>query len=1243
MTTAAQPSDRLRQRISRWEQGDPEGVLADEALIEAAQLWRKFTLEPADKNLDFVVQLLGWLHWARGTSGPEGQRALERKISLLLFQLLWQRNPEATPSALRTYFRDAKPDPIEDPKEHVSGILRDIAAIVITEKRDTGIRLYDLSEWPPDLPPEHSALPLLRVAEALASRYGETGDVADLDAAVSYGERAVAMAPDPGELRANVLQDVSVVLCGRFEVTAAMSDSDRVIALLNEAVEIARSLGLSLVVLLTNRSLARVRRFVAFHQLTDLQQAEADGAAALAALPPRSPRRAAVAAHLTMLSQLLAAHPGDEDLDHEDPDFDVRQDPAKLWAAIESERSAIMTAWPDANVPGADIGLLPLLNLRAHQNLRRRIHAAQATGNAEFVLSAEAMTDAAYLWWIAQRLTARDSASSRIPQACEILGEFHIQRHNATVSTRRPDELVQTMMYWWAAPEAVRDSLRDPLDRLIGPAAEPELQTRYAGTLIHYARQEYNPALVKAAILLLTDAVEATGADDPDLPERLSQLSDAYLARGQGDDFDIAAELAADAVALVPADHPEAGQYKERLNRARSRRLRHTRRPISPDPVGNSMSLFVMRQEYLGTPKGAESAAEMDALVQKFVADAPQKAESSHSKRFLREYQRDGLAVSLELALIATEAETPGEDAGSTTKLNHLLHLGEIHHERYLLTQNAADLAETSRLLQEALTVATPFGPIRASIVNGLAMTYTEQLQTEGRTLDDARLEELCLTARSTPADALSTVRALRGVGRLCLRHERYDLAATCYREAVAMLRFLVLEEIDREDRAARLTQFTEVGSEAVTALLLAGDPHGALELAEEARAVLLSLDLDLRSDLSELRATRPDLADRFDRQGQALTAQQLDEVRTPAGYVRVARGAHSRDAWAALLRDIRKVPGHEDFLRPPRAAELTGLGLPGPLVLINVSEFGGHALIVGGSSDVRAVPLTGLTAKDVRSHALDLLASAASLTREVLGRTLTWLWDTMVGPVLKATGPATRVWWVPTGLITVFPLHAAVSPTGQCTLDLIDSSYAPTIRLLSRNMARATTPQPGSDLIVAVRRAAAGAELPGAEAEGRALLDRLPQAVALLNDAATRERVLSALPQATRAYFACHNLRDDARPHLSGLGLFDGLLTIDDLSRLDLPNAEFAQLSACATVMPTPDAPDELTHLAAAFQLAGFRSVVATLWPVRDQIAAEFSQLLHDTGSVTAAARTLRHRYPDRPDDWAAFLQYGP
>jgi hypothetical protein len=50
----------------------------------------------------------------------------------------------------------------------------------------------------------------------------------------------------------------------------------------------------------------------------------------------------------------------------------------------------------------------------------------------------------------------------------------------------------------------------------------------------------------------------------------------------------------------------------------------------------------------------------------------------------------------------------------------------------------------------------------------------------------------------------------------------------------------------------------------------------------------------------------------------------------------------------------------------------------------------------------------------------------------------------------------------------------------------------------------------------------------------------------------------------------------------------------------------------------------------------------VATLWPVHDLIVAEFSHHFHAAGSVTAAARILRHGHPDHPNQWAVFLHYG-
>ncbi|MFC0844258.1 CHAT domain-containing protein [Streptomyces noboritoensis] len=85
------------------------------------------------------------------------------------------------------------------------------------------------------------------------------------------------------------------------------------------------------------------------------------------------------------------------------------------------------------------------------------------------------------------------------------------------------------------------------------------------------------------------------------------------------------------------------------------------------------------------------------------------------------------------------------------------------------------------------------------------------------------------------------------------------------------------------------------------------------------------------------------------------------------------------------------------------------------------------------------------------------------------------------------------------------------------------------------------------------------------------------------------------------------------------------------------------------------PHLADEFVNLATAFQLAGFRSVVATLWPVYDSHASDLARLFYATlGSPSdltpdraaralhEAVRHLRDRMPDRPDTWAAHLHSG-
>ncbi|KAG2063108.1 hypothetical protein BDR04DRAFT_1199180 [Suillus decipiens] len=55
------------------------------------------------------------------------------------------------------------------------------------------------------------------------------------------------------------------------------------------------------------------------------------------------------------------------------------------------------------------------------------------------------------------------------------------------------------------------------------------------------------------------------------------------------------------------------------------------------------------------------------------------------------------------------------------------------------------------------------------------------------------------------------------------------------------------------------------------------------------------------------------------------------------------------------------------------------------------------------------------------------------------------------------------------------------------------------------------------------------------------------------------------------------------------------------DIMEKDIPDAEFASLSACHTAVGDEEMPDEVIHLAAGLQFSGFKSVIGTLWEVND------------------------------------------
>ena len=66
--------------------------------------------------------------------------------------------------------------------------------------------------------------------------------------------------------------------------------------------------------------------------------------------------------------------------------------------------------------------------------------------------------------------------------------------------------------------------------------------------------------------------------------------------------------------------------------------------------------------------------------------------------------------------------------------------------------------------------------------------------------------------------------------------------------------------------------------------------------------------------------------------------------------------------------------------------------------------------------------------------------------------------------------------------------------------------------------------------------------------------------------------------------------------------------LTLSDIIKLCLENAELAFLSACETATGDKKLEEEAVHLAAGMLLAGFHGVIATMWTIEDAIAVEIA-----------------------------------
>jgi CHAT domain-containing protein len=232
------------------------------------------------------------------------------------------------------------------------------------------------------------------------------------------------------------------------------------------------------------------------------------------------------------------------------------------------------------------------------------------------------------------------------------------------------------------------------------------------------------------------------------------------------------------------------------------------------------------------------------------------------------------------------------------------------------------------------------------------------------------------------------------------------------------------------------------------------------------------------------------------------------------------------------------------------------------------------------------------------------------------------------------------HITWCLTGPLTFLPMHATGCYDAKDAPKIFDyavSSYTPTLTaLLSARRHPPRTSQTPRLLAISQPATPHRMPLPGTVAEVDAIetlgsgTDRLD--VTRLDDReATTTAVLHHMKECNWIHLACHGVQDAASPIKSAFSLIDNPLTLQEIMKQSFSHTELAVLSACQTAKGDRELSEEAIHLAAGMLMAGYGSVVGTMWSIRDNdapiIAEKFYRyLIEEAGGDSSEAAYALH-----------------
>ncbi|KAF5633395.1 30S ribosomal S17P protein [Fusarium sp. NRRL 52700] len=558
---------------------------------------------------------------------------------------------------------------------------------------------------------------------------------------------------------------------------------------------------------------------------------------------------------------------------------------------------------------------------------------------------------------------------------------------------------------------------------------------------------------------------------------------------------------------------------------------------------------------------------------------------------------------------------------------------------------------------REALEATPESHPDRGELLYGLGLGLLAAHAT-GKTPTGIDEAIPCFEAAIKQSNAPPLCRIQACMCLLPICHDRQQ-SLNAAKHVMGLIPRIIPRQQDNSDRQNSLAELAGLASDATAVAIQAEKVEDAVELFEQGQGLLGASMEQMQADIVELEKEHPEYAAEFERLRKEINRPLDSDISATLGpELREGQALRLYDAgkeFDELVDKIRQLPSFGTFLHAPGLGEMQDITDRGPIIIVNVSIIHCDAIIIM-TDRIYTVPLVDL--------------SRASLEQKILTGergspdVLEWLWDTIVCPVLDRIGLSEaptddkwpHVWWIPTGLLKQFPLHAAGyhrKRTKETTLDRVISSYASSVKAMIQARKRRTpTREANKAVLVAMENTPTLSRLAFANQELETVRDVCSSiGLEVVEPERRKAALIDQLHQCKFFHFAGHGCTDPQDPLRSYLCLEDvetnplrvgGLL---DLNLKDQPPF-LAYLSACGTGrIQQEQFMDESVHLISVFQLAGFQHVVGTLWEVNDRVCVDIAKVVYEgikdgrmsdqsvAWGLHEASRQLRDKWLEKVD----------